>query len=120
MIYQLCAIFIFYKSFVYSLCSLLNHVLYAFLHTYVSTLIIIAETLENGHNIDELISHGIDLLSNLLPESASGDELRSVIMQCLSMRFGYGLLSFIVQCQCDLQRTVCTVRVRILKTEAVQ
>ena len=34
------------------------------------------ETLEAGHNIDELISHGLDLLSNLLPESASGEELR--------------------------------------------
>jgi len=35
-----------------------------------------AESLEAGHSIDELISHGIDLLSNLLPVTSSGDELK--------------------------------------------
>jgi len=34
------------------------------------------ETLEAGHNIEQLISNGIDLLSDLLPTSSSGDELR--------------------------------------------
>ena len=34
------------------------------------------ETLESGHSIDELISHGIDLLTILLPQTASGEELR--------------------------------------------
>ena len=43
--------------------------------TMVITYLLI-ETLEAGHNIEPLISHGIDLLSDLLPTSSSGDELR--------------------------------------------
>ena len=34
------------------------------------------DTLEAGHDIDDLISHGIDLMSSLLPESASLEEIR--------------------------------------------
>ena len=69
------------------------------MHTYVPVLVNATETLENGHNIDELISHGIDLLSNLLPESASGDELRSVSAWCLVLGMQFWLcklLSFIM------------------------
>ena len=39
------------------------------------------ETLEAGHDIDELISHGLDLVSSLLPKSATGEELRQFIGQ---------------------------------------
>ena len=42
--------------------------------TYLNLFLI--ETLEAGHNIEPLISSGIDLLSDLLPTSSSGDELR--------------------------------------------
>ena len=42
--------------------------------TYLNLFLI--ETLEAGHNIEPLISNGIDLLSDLLPTSSSGDELR--------------------------------------------
>ena len=38
------------------------------------------ETLEAGHSIDDLISHGIDLISILLPNTSNCEELR-----CLSM-----------------------------------
>ena len=34
--------------------------------------------LEEGLNIDDFLSHGIDLLSNLVPTTASGDEFRCV------------------------------------------
>ena len=38
----------------------------------------IAETLENGHSINELISHGIDLLSALMPQSSPVEEVRYI------------------------------------------
>ena len=36
------------------------------------------ETLEAGHDVDDLISHGIDLIAILLPETATCEELRYV------------------------------------------
>ena len=36
----------------------------------------ILDALENGHSITELISHGFDLLTLLLPQSANTEELR--------------------------------------------
>jgi len=47
----------------------------------IDILKITQESLEAGHSIDELISHGIDLLSNLLPVTSSGDELKQFITQ---------------------------------------
>lgn len=38
----------------------------------------VAETLENGHSINELISHGIDLLTALLPQSSPVEEVRYI------------------------------------------
>ena len=40
------------------------------------------EALQGGHNIEEFISHGLELLSSLLPQSISADELKlaSVIL----------------------------------------
>lgn len=40
----------------------------------------VAETLENGHSINELISHGIDLLTALLPQSSPVEEVRYIYM----------------------------------------
>ena len=34
------------------------------------------DTLEAGHNIEEFISHGLELLSYLLPPSVSSDDLK--------------------------------------------
>ena len=34
------------------------------------------DTLEAGHNIEEFISHGLELLSYLLPPSVSPDDLK--------------------------------------------
>lgn len=38
----------------------------------------IAETLENGHSVNEFISHGIDLLTALLPQTSPVEEIRYV------------------------------------------
>lgn len=34
------------------------------------------ETLEEGHDVSDLISHGIDLIAILLPQTASCEDLR--------------------------------------------
>ena len=36
------------------------------------------DILEEGHDINDFINYGIDLLSTLLPDSASGEEFRCV------------------------------------------
>lgn len=38
-------------------------------------------TLESGHDVSDLISHGIDLISILLPETSNCEELRCGQMQ---------------------------------------
>ena len=42
----------------------------------------LAETLQAGHNIEELISHGLELLSYLLPPTSSPDDLRLFYNNC--------------------------------------
>ena len=41
------------------------------------------DTLERGHNISELVSHGIDLITSLLPSLTSPDVLRYTQILCL-------------------------------------
>ena len=42
----------------------------------------ITGTLEAGHSIDELLSHGIDLMSYILPSRSSVTELKCVLLYC--------------------------------------
>ena len=57
---------------VYMLCVMLSLVLTGYCTGNV-------ETLEAGHGIEELLSHGIDLLSYILPKNSSEAELRCVL-----------------------------------------
>lgn len=43
-------------------------------------MLFITETLENGLSINELMSHGVDLLTALLPQSSPVEEVRCVYM----------------------------------------
>lgn len=40
------------------------------------------EMLEAGHDVDDFISHGIDLIAILLPETSNSEELRYVHNFC--------------------------------------
>ena len=48
------------------------------------TVLLLAETLEAGHSIEELLSHGIDLMTYVLPSKSSGAELKYIsIVLCV-------------------------------------
>lgn len=49
---------------------------YMILSVHSFCLSVCVDTLEGGHNIEEFISHGLELLSYLLPPSVSPDDLK--------------------------------------------